>query len=208
MKHKSLFCWLFALTVMALTLSACTATQTTPPSAPVEATLPPLPPLPSERSEADREAAVAAIRAFEGDADLVVTYQDTGRHSENSLMIVENYESAEASYMVEVATNMVVYMQKKNPEAVEPGGTQLPDADLETWVREWLTVRNPCFVEAESQLVFQPGSKTDNVFFRWQAPKADPNRPGDQPTFIQVGITTGGDVFGYVDAGICQLVTQ
>lgn len=208
MNRNLLFYPLVTLIVVVLALSACTLTQAAPTSAPVEGTLPPLPPLPTERPEAVREAAIAAIRIFEGDPRLAVTYQNTGRHSENSLMVVENYESADTTYMVDVPTNMVVYMQRKNPQSVQPGGAQLSEAELEEMVREWLTVRNPCFRDAESLLVFQPGAKTDNVFFRWQAPQIDPNRPWDQPTFIQVGVTISGAIFGYVDAGICRLVTQ
>lgn len=208
MNRNPLLYWLLSVTCAGLVLSGCASMQGTSIPAAVEATLPPLPPLPTERPEVMHVAATAAIRVFEGNPDLAVTYQNTGRHSENSLMVVENYESADTTYMVDIPTNMVVYMQRKNPQAVQSGDTQLSEAGLEKVVREWLTARNPCFKDAESLLVFQPGAKTDNRFFRWQAPEPDPNRPWDQPTFIQIGITTSGVIFGYVDSGICQLVTK
>jgi hypothetical protein len=191
-----------------LIVSALVACMPTPVPVPAEVTLPPLPPLPTERAEDARQKAVAAIQIFEADPGLEATYQGTSHHSENSWMAVENYESAETTYMVDLANNMVVYMQRKNPQAAQPGGTQFSEAELEQKVRDWLTPRNPCFKDAEPLLVYQPGAKTDNQFFRWQAAEPDPSRPSDQPTFVQVAITTSGEIFGYIDSGICWLVTQ
>lgn len=208
MNRKSLFCLLVIVISALPALSACASAQTTPIPVQEGGTLPaPSSSLP-ERSEAEREFAVAAIRAFEGVADLAVTYRGTNLHPENSGMVVENYETVDTLYMVTVPGNMVVYMQRKAVGAAQPGGAQYSDADLEKMVREWLAFKNPCFPNAESLLTFQPGSKSPNYFFRWQASEPDPSRPSDQPTFIQVGITNSGVIFGYVDSGICLLVTK
>jgi hypothetical protein len=52
---------------------------------------------------------------------------------------------------------------------------------------------------------FTSSGKIGNRFFRWQSPHPDPDRPLDQPAFVQVGVSVDGTIFGYVDSGICEL---
>jgi len=158
-----------------------------------------------ERTVAEREAAIEAIRDFVETPDLALTYAGMTTDSNNSHVIVEVYEAAETQFMVDVRSNSVVYMQIVSPSWTPLGEVELSPAELEAKVREFLSAKNPCFSAAESHLEFRPGNKVDNYFFRWQSPLADPDRPLDQPTFIQVGISVDGTIFGYVDSGICQL---
>jgi hypothetical protein len=118
-------------------------------------------------------------------------------------MLVEEYESADATFMVEALSKLIVYMQKKN--WTTPEKASFSAAELERRVREFLSARSPCFGAAEDLLKFTLSGKIANRFFRWQSPRLNVDRPLDQPTFVQVGISTDGTIFGYVDSGICEL---
>lgn len=158
-----------------------------------------------ERTVAEREAAIEAIRDFAGTPDLALTYTGMTTDYSNSDVIVKVYEAAETQFMVDVRTNRVVYMQIVSPSWTPSGEVELSPAELEAKAREFLFAKNPCFSAAESHLEFSSGNKVNNYFFRWQSPLPDPDRPLDQPTFIQVGISVDGTIVGYVDSGICQL---
>jgi hypothetical protein len=118
-------------------------------------------------------------------------------------MAVEEYESTDATFMVEQQNKSVVYMQKKNWDS--PNKTALSGDELERMVRAFLAARNPCFGTAEDLMKFTTSGKIGNRFFRWQSPHPDADRPLDQPVFIQVGVSEDGTIFGYVDSGICEL---
>ena len=118
-------------------------------------------------------------------------------------MAVEEYESADAKFMVEPQSKLVVYMQKKNWES--PNKATLSSNELERIGRSFLAAKNPCFGAAEDLLKFTSSGKVGNRFFRWQGLHPDADRPLDQPVFIQVGVSADGTVFGYVDSGICEL---
>ncbi len=162
-----------------------------------------VPVTPAGRPAADGRTAVEAIREFTGSPELAVTYLGTTTHPENSSMAVEEYESADATFMVEQHNKLVVYMQKKNWEP--PNKAALSGGELERMVRAFLAAKNPCFGAAEDLLKFTSSGKVGNRFFRWQSLHPDTDRPLDQPVFIQVGISTDGTIFGYVDSGICEL---
>ncbi len=162
-----------------------------------------VPVTPAGRPAADSRAVIEAIREFMGSPELSVTYIGTGTHSENSSMAVEEYESIDATFMVEQQSKLVVYMQKKKWEPST--GTALSGDELERIIRTFLAAKNPCFGAAEDLLKFTSSGKVGNRFFRWQSLHPDADRPLDQPVFIQVGISADGTIFGYVDSGICEL---
>ena len=162
-----------------------------------------VPTVPAGRPATEGKTAVEAIREFAGSPELPITYIGTGTHSENSSMAVEEYESADATFMVEQQNKLVVYMQKKNWDS--PNNAALSGDELERMVRAFLAARNPCFGVAEDLLKFTTSGKIGNRFFRWQSPHPDADRPSDQPVFIQVGVSVDGTIFGYVDSGICEL---
>ena len=72
-------------------------------------------------------------------------------------------------------------------------------------VHAFLSDRHPCFAGLENLLPTNHGAKGNNFFFRWQRPQPDPDRPWDQPAYVQVSIAVDGTVFSYIDAGICKL---
>jgi len=118
-------------------------------------------------------------------------------------MAVEEYESPDATFMVEQQNKSVVYMQKKNWDSSNTAA--LSGSELERMVRAFVAARNPCFGAVEDLLKFTSSGKVGNRFFRWQSLHPDADRPLDQPVFIQVGVSADGTVFGYVDSGICEL---
>lgn len=175
-----------------------------PPATPLSvATAAPVPIATAERPAADSRTAVEAIREFMGSPGLPVTYIGTGTHSENSSMAVEEYESADATFMVEQQGKLVVYMQKKNWDS--PNTAAVSGDELERMVKAFVAARNPCFGTAQDLMKFTTSGKIGNRFFRWQSLHLDADRPLDQPVFIQVGVSVDGTIFGYVDSGICEL---
>ena len=195
--------------IVTLILTACSNPQATPVS-PTEAPAPTetpllIPLLPPERSTAEREAAVAAIRVFAGAPDLNVNYRATSHHPENSFMVVEEYETADAQFLVDIQDTRVVHIQLHDPASASSGKAPLLTAELEQKAKEFLNKHVPCFAEAESRLQYFFNNKGNNYFVRWQNPLPNAERTWDQPTFVQVSMTSDGNIYGYTDSGICYL---
>lgn len=189
----------------ASTATPVPAATPSPAANPVSAVTPgSVPVTPAGHPAADSRTAVEAIREFMGNPELAVTYSGTGTHPENSSMVVDEYESADAAFMVEPQSSLVVNMQKKNVGSSVKA--ILPGDELERIVRAFLAAKSPCFGAAEDLLKFTSSGKIGNRFFRWQSPRPNMDRPLDQPTFVQVGLSVDGTIFGYVDSGICELV--
>ncbi len=149
-------------------------------------------------------AAVANIHAMTGNPDIVLNFTGMTTHSENSLWRVAQLSGPEASFLADPTDGRIVYLQYN--EVAEPApGSELTSAQLEGLVRAFLGTYNRCFESAQVGLLASVGGKGANRFFRWQAGQPDPARPNDQPTFVQVSITSDGRIFGYVDSGICFL---
>jgi hypothetical protein len=137
--------------IVTLILTACSNSQATPVSPtdtpePTETPLP-IPLLPPERSTAERQAAVAAIRAFAGAPDLNVNYLATSFHPENSLMVVEEFETVDAKFLVDIQDNRVVSIQLNDPASASSGKFSLPTVALEQKAEEFLHRQVPCFAE-------------------------------------------------------------
>jgi hypothetical protein len=162
-------------------------------------------PIPPDRPEADHAAAMEAIRAFADAPDLELTYKELQRHPENTGIIVEVYDSPDAQFMIDIASEQVVYMQALVVPPSRPGSVTIPPRELQDRMTEFVSTKNPCFDNVVDQLVLEPGDKRDVHFFRWHSPTPDTERPWNQPTFVQVGVDNYGIVFGYVDSGICYL---
>jgi len=158
-----------------------------------------------ESMDVQHKAAIEAIREFVGAPTLSVAYVETTTDPNNSAVQVEVYDAEGVQFMVDVQRNAVVSMQMDDPGQAPSANAALSPEELEQKAREFLAARNPCFGAAASRLEFTPGNKDGHYFFRWQIPQSDPNRPLDQPAFIQVGMSIDGTIFGYVDAGICGL---
>jgi len=195
--------------IVTLILTACSnshAAPVSPTDTPALAETPlPIPLLPPERSTAERQAAVAAIRAFAGAPDLNVNYLATSLHPENSLMVVEEYETADAQFLVDIQDNRLVIIQLNDPASASSGKSSLPNVELEQKAEEFLHRQVPCFPDAESRLQYSFNNKGKNYFFRWQSPLPNAGQTRDQPTFVQVSMTSDGNIYGYTDSGICYL---
>jgi hypothetical protein len=162
-------------------------------------------PIPPDRSGADHAAAMDTIRAFADAPGLELTYQNIQRHPENTGIIVEVYDSSDAQFMIDIASGQVVYMQASDVPRSRPGYAEIPAEELQDRMTDFVSSKNPCFDEVVDQLALEVGGKGSNHFFRWQSPTPDPDRPWNQPAFVQVGVDVYGIVFGYVDSGICYL---
>lgn len=165
-------------------------------------------PIPAERPADEHSAAMDAIRAFADSPDVPLTYSGVQRHPENTGIIVEVYDSPDAQFMVDIDSGVVVYMQARAIPTPAPGSVLIPPRELQDRVTEFLSDKNPCFVDVVDRLQLEVGGKVDVQFFRWQSPAPDADRPWNQPTFVQVGVDGYGTVFGYVDSGICSLVAS
>jgi hypothetical protein len=161
--------------------------------------------MPTDRPAEDQQNAINAIKNFTGETDLALAYIDVSRSSENSLMVVENYETKDRTFQVSLPDERVVYMQSKEVPPPPAGSKKLTSEEGLQKVQEYVLTHNPCFASIMPLLQFTSGDKGDNWFYRWASPVQDPERPFDQPTFVQVAMRSDGLIFGYIDSGICDL---
>lgn len=115
----------------------------------------------------------------------------------------ETYYSEDYSYSVTPDTNKVleVYMRAKEkgePQAFEDMTPRYTEAQLEQQARKLVEAQN-LGVDLNS-LQLEKGHKVGTYFFMWYGQK---NSEGQTPR-IQVGLTQGGQLIGYTNAGFFE----
>jgi hypothetical protein len=167
------------------------------------------------RPPEEREGALAAIRAFAGDAEIEIEYQYTSSNANLSTnpglegqCPVEVYYVGDVEYSVDPRTDTVVQMASvirsmPPPTLSSPEGTAEYSAqESEAQARDFLKEHSACFESVEVELAFQTGEKHSPLdgytvrFFRWEIPNW---QGGGMSPFIQVGVTSRGRVVYYGD---------
>jgi hypothetical protein len=77
-----------------------------------------------------------------------------------------------------------------------PEGTQKEAAELEQKAVSFIRAALPEFSSLQGDLTYEMGNKGANYFFDWRLKTTEVNF---RPPFIQVAITTSGDMFGYIN---------
>ncbi|QLG69722.1 MAG: hypothetical protein CH104c_0491 [Candidatus Woesebacteria bacterium] len=118
-------------------------------------------------------------------------------------LAAETYYSEDYLFTVDVQTNKVleVYMRPKEvgePAAFEDMTPRYNQAQLEAMARKLVDAQN-LGVDLDS-LQLERGQKVGTYFFRWTGEKTS---EGQRP-FIQVGLTQGGQLIGYTNAGFFE----
>jgi hypothetical protein len=152
----------------------------------------------------EQAAAEAAVRAFAGQPDLALTFTGLTSNAQNTQVIVQRYESADAFYEVDLQTFQVVTMEAKDMDTIT--GPALAEDELARRAREFMLLHVPCFERAESYLRSAPGSKGgENYFFRWEYPEDALFMPGNLALFIQLSMKNDGRIYHFTDAGVCRV---
>ncbi len=153
-------------------------------------------PMPSARSETERQAAIANIRACLGKPDLAIEYKSTVRSADKYDVVSEIYVSGGDYIEVDRRTNQVIQIGPASQSKAYDTTARYTPAQLETMARAFIA-RCAGNVHLDT-LTANHGNKGGvNYFFRWE----DNNRSLDfgMHPFIQVGLTRGGDLLGYVN---------
>ncbi len=161
------------------------------------------------RPAAERANSVAAINAWndkylytvEGQPKQSVKYGGRpGAVQGFKKLGAETYYSEDYLFTVDVQTNKLieVYLRPREvgePAAFEDMTARYDQAQLEATARKLVEAQN-LGVDLNS-LQLERGQKVGTYFFRWSGQK---NSEGQTP-YIQVGLTQGGQLIGYTNAG-------
>jgi len=134
------------------------------------------------------------------ESDLSFVETTTMGNSPNGNLLVDLYQDEEGRrFYIEPITNTVVEMDARTllpSHGESPEGTQMEAAELEQRAVSFIHAALPQFSSLQGDLTCEMGNKGANYFFDWRMKTTEVNF---MPPFIQVAMTTSGDMFGYIN---------
>ena len=146
------------------------------------------------------QEAIENIQNLAGFPESTLSYIETTHmaNSPNGDLQIDLYQDQEGrKYYVEPSTNTVVEIDARNlldsPADAQPGPAY-DQTELVRKANEFVRAAIPEFSSLQADLSYEMGNKGDNYFFDWRMPIT---QGSFMPPFIQVGITTHGDIFAF-----------
>ncbi len=124
-----------------------------------------------------------------------MTYVLQTTDSQTGQIPVETFSTGDKAFDVSIDTRQVMEMRIENMNELVVGAP-LGSEILAQRARKFMLAKNPCFAQAEPYLAYEAADKgSENFFFRWTA----------SPNFAQISMKADGQVYHYMDTGICRV---
>ncbi len=141
------------------------------------------------------------VRALAGypQSDVVFVETTTMINSPNGDLKVDLYEDEDGrKFFIEPGTSTLVEIDARNllegnHSETASTGAALSQPELAERAEQFVRSAVPEFTAAQSDLIYEAGAKGDMFFFTWRSDVKNVF----MPPFIQVGITSNGDLFAF-----------